>query len=129
MYLLSFPFIFCPELICKLHEDWGMAMLFVVMTGTVPGTEQVLIVCVCSVVSDTLQPMDCCLTGSSVHGILQARILKWDAISSSRGSSRPGDGTHVSCVSFVGRQFFFFFFFATSATWESLNKQMGGIGC
>ena len=35
-------------------------------------------------------PMDCSLPGSSVHGILQARILEWDwvAISSSRGSSR-----------------------------------------
>ena len=84
MYLLSFPFIFFPELICKLHEDWDMAMLFVVMTRTVLGTEQVLNVCVCSVVSDSLQPMDCCLTGFSVPGILQARILEWDAISSSR---------------------------------------------
>ena len=32
-------------------------------------------------------PMDCSLTGSSVHGILQARILEWVAISFSRGSS------------------------------------------
>ena len=34
--------------------------------------------------------MDCSLPGSSVHGILQARILEWVAISSSRGSSRLG---------------------------------------
>ena len=40
-------------------------------------------------------PMDCSLPGSSVHGILQARLLMWVAISSSRGSSWPGDGTHV----------------------------------
>ena len=33
-------------------------------------------------------PMDCSPPGSSVHGILQARILEWVAISSSRGSSR-----------------------------------------
>ena len=32
-------------------------------------------------------PMDCNLPGSSVHGILQARILEWDAIPFSRGSS------------------------------------------
>ena len=31
-------------------------------------------------------------------GILQARILEWVAVSSSRGSSRPRDGTHVSCI-------------------------------
>ena len=36
--------------------------------------------------------------GSSVHGILQARILEWAAISSSKGSSRPRDQTHVSCI-------------------------------
>ena len=35
-------------------------------------------------------PMDCRLPGSSVHGIFQARILEWVAISFSRGSSRPG---------------------------------------
>ena len=36
-------------------------------------------------------------TGSSVHGILQARILEWIAISFSRGSSQPRDQTLVSC--------------------------------
>ena len=42
------------------------------------------------------RPMDCSLLGAFVHGILQARILKWVAISSSRGSSRLRDRTHVS---------------------------------
>ena len=37
-------------------------------------------------------------------GILQARILEWIAMPSSRGSSWPRDGTHVSCVSCIGRQ-------------------------
>ena len=41
-------------------------------------------------------PMDCSLSGSSVHGILQARILEWVAISFSRGSSWPRDRTWVS---------------------------------
>ena len=41
-------------------------------------------------------PVDCSLPGSSVHGILQARILEWVAISFSRGSSRPRDQTRVS---------------------------------
>ena len=40
--------------------------------------------------------MDCSPPGSSVHGILQARILEWVAISFSRGSSPPRDQTQVS---------------------------------
>ena len=48
-------------------------------------------------------PMDCSPPGSSVHGILQARILEWVAISFSRGSSLPGDRTQVSCI--AGRHF------------------------
>ena len=44
-----------------------------------------------SVKSDC-EPMDCSQPGSSVHGILQARILEWIAISYSRGSSQPRDG-------------------------------------
>ena len=51
-----------------------------------------------SVVSDSCDPIEGSLPGSSVHGILQARILKWVAISFSRGSSQPRDGTQVSCV-------------------------------
>ena len=46
-------------------------------------------------------PMDCSPPGSSVHGILQARILEWVAISSSRGSSWPRDHTWGS---WIGRQ-------------------------
>ena len=42
---------------------------------------------------------NCSLPGSSVHGILQARILEWVAIPFSRGSSRPRDQTQVSCIS------------------------------
>ena len=43
-------------------------------------------------------PMDCCPPGSSVCGILQARILEGAAMPSSRGSSRPRDRTHISCI-------------------------------
>ena len=42
--------------------------------------------------------MDCSPSGSSLHGILQARILECVAISSSRGSSQPRDWTQVSCT-------------------------------
>ena len=44
------------------------------------------------------KPMGCSLLGSSVHGILQARILGWVAIPFSRGSSRPRDQSLVSCI-------------------------------
>ena len=42
--------------------------------------------------------MDCRPPGSSVHGILQARILEWVAFPCSRGSSWPRDWTWVSCI-------------------------------
>ena len=48
-------------------------------------------------------PMDCSPPGSSVHGILQARILEWVAILSSRESSQPSDWTKVSHI--TGRFF------------------------
>ena len=48
-------------------------------------------------------PKDCSLTGSSVHGIFQAKILEWVAISFSRRSSRPRNWTRVSLI--VGRCF------------------------
>ena len=49
-------------------------------------------------------PMDCSPPGSSVHEILQARILEWVAMPSSRGSSPARDRTRVSCVSCIGRR-------------------------
>jgi len=47
-------------------------------------------------------PMDCSTPGSSVHGILQARILEWVDISYFRGFSLPRDRTWVSWVSCIG---------------------------
>ena len=43
-------------------------------------------------------PMDCGPPGSSVHGILQASIVKWGAVPFSRRSSQPRDWTQVSCI-------------------------------
>ena len=51
-------------------------------------------------------PMYCSLPGSSVHGIFQARILEWVAISSSSRSSWPRHWTHVSCISCIADGFF-----------------------
>ena len=50
------------------------------------------------------ESMDCSPPGSSVHGILQASIVEWVAMPSSRESSQSRDRTHVSCVSCTGRQ-------------------------
>ena len=56
-----------------------------------------------SVLSDSLRPMDCSLSGSSIHGIFQAKVLEWIAISFSRGSSWPRNRTQVSPI--AGRRF------------------------
>ena len=56
-------------------------------------------VCMCSVAQSCLtlrDAMDCNPPGSSVYGILQAGILEWVAMASSRGSSQPKDRTQVS---------------------------------
>ena len=77
-----------------------------------PNTPELLCVCVCVCVYSCMclvvqlwltlcNHMDWNPPGSSVHGILQARILEWVAISSSRESSQPRDRTHVSCVSCI----------------------------
>ena len=51
-------------------------------------------------------PMDSSFSGSSVHGILQARILDCVAMPSSRGCSQPRDWTHISCISCTAGWFF-----------------------
>ena len=52
----------------------------------------------CSIGPNPCDPMDCSQPGSSVHGILQARILEWVAMPSSRGSPQPRDQTQVFCT-------------------------------
>ena len=58
----------------------------------------------CSVVSDSLQPMDCSLPSSSVHRIPQAKIRGSVTIFFSRGSSWPRDGIRIPCI--AGRFFY-----------------------
>ena len=60
------------------------AVFFVLLIGIV----KALVPQSCPILCD---PMDCSLPGSSVHGILLARILEWIAIPFSRGSSQPRD--------------------------------------
>ena len=58
--------------------------------------------------------MDCSLPGSSIHRILQARILEWVVVPSSRRSSRSRVGTHISgLLALAGG------FSTTSITWEA----------
>ena len=63
-------------------------------------------ICACPVAQSCpalCDPMDCSPPGSSVHGILQARILEGVAISFSRGSSRRRDRIRVSYICYTGR--------------------------
>ena len=70
------------------------------------------VVCVCAQSCPTpCDYLDHSPPGSSVHGILQARVLEWVSIAFSKGSSQPGDSTRVSCI---GRRILY-----NWATWES----------
>ena len=62
-------------------------------------------------------PIHCSLPDFSVHGIFQARILDWFAISYSRVSSQPRDRTHVSCISCIGRRVLYHY-----AIWKIQKK-------
>ena len=55
------------------------------------------------VLSDSCDPRDCSLPGSSVRGIFQARTLEWVAVPFSRGPSQPRDQICLSCVSCIAR--------------------------
>ena len=74
--------------------DWGLkkelwATVWVRLKVKVKATQSCLALC---------NSMDCSLQGSSVHEILQARILEWEAFPFSRGSSQPRAQTLVSCI-------------------------------
>ena len=65
-------------------------------------------------------PVDCSPPGCSVHGILQARVLEWVAISFSRGSSRPRDRTPISYIFCIGRQLLYHWRHLGGPSWETL---------
>ena len=70
------------------------------------------------------KPVNSSLSGSSVHGTVQARILEWVAISSSRGSSWPRDRTHVPVSSTEGS---FFTHWAIEEVLSHLKKLLSNI--
>ena len=71
-------------------------------------------VCVCVMYADVCaqshpslcDPLDCSPPGFPVHGILQARILEWVVMPSSRGSFQSRDRTHIFYVSCIGRHIY-----------------------
>ena len=63
-----------------------------------------MLICFSHVWHSVCDPMGVSPPGSTVHGILQARILEWVAVPYYRGSSRPRDWTGISYVSYIGRQ-------------------------
>ena len=100
----------CPDLICgaagrKWEQHWRYLL---------GKTQQQLITQSCLTLCN---PMHCSPPGSSVHGILQARILEWVAMPSSRGSSWPRDQTQVSCTACIGRWILYHW-----DTWEAPKR-------
>ena len=101
--------LFVGTLSCQLffgvfeHGNWFRLILLFSMASTAHGTDCVhsQSLQLCQTLCD---PMDHRLPGSSVHGILQARILEWVAMSSSKGSSWSRDQICISYVSCIGRQ-------------------------
>ena len=77
------------------HMQWPCAVLLV----NIFESESVS----CSEMPNSLRPLGCSLPGSSVHGILQARMLEWAAIPFFRGLSQPRDCAQISCT---GGKFF-----------------------
>ena len=90
-------------------SPWDLCMLLEYMDLTSDNREMIKTVqrpcpVLRSVMSDSCDPMDYSPAGSSVPGILQARILEWVAMPSSRASSWSRDWTRISYVSCTGRR-------------------------
>ena len=87
------------------HQDKFLSPCTIIISSSLlkVGTICCFIPKLCPTLCD---PMYHSLPGSSLHGILQARILEWVAISFSRGSSKPKDPTCVCCT---GKQTLYLF--------------------
>ena len=87
--------------IVKDREAWSAAVHGVAKSWTQLSNRTMNDVCVCTGAQSCLtlcNAMDCSLPASSVHWILQARILQWVAIPLSRESSQPKDQSQVSSI-------------------------------
>ena len=95
----------------RIRRDWSN--LAIAAAATTASNQVSFSLCWCLVTKSCLtlcDPMGC-RPGSSVHGISQARIMEWVAISFSRGTSQPWEQIYVSCI---GRQILYHW-----ATWEA----------
>ena len=85
------PYLSPEKCVCRSRSSirilHGTANWFQIGKGVQQGYCESEVTQLCPTLCD---PMDCRLPGSSVHGIFQARILEWTAISFPRGSSQPG---------------------------------------
>ena len=103
-----------------LYNGFCLGRILSSRTETVPVKHStrgfVVIVQLLSCVWHFCNPMNCSLPGSSVHGILQARILEQVAISFTRGSSWPRNWTCISCI---GR--WILYHWATSVGWHQVS--------
>ena len=94
--------------------SYDPTLIFIITLSSLNWGSLTVVSIVCMYVCVCVQPLQSCLTlcnamscsppGSSAHGVLQARILEWIAMPSSRGSSQPRDRTHISYVSYTDRQ-------------------------
>ena len=106
-----------PLFILRLRKDSGIILPSSTYCFCLNFENNLLVAQSCLTLCD---PMDCSPPGSSVHGLLQARILEWVAIPFSRGSSWPRSETQVSHI--AGR----FFFFSIWASRGENNKTLTG---
>ena len=99
------------DIYIHLHVHCSIIIYIYIHTHTHTHTHTHIYIDACvlshSVMSNSLGPLDCSPPVSSGHGILQARILEWVAMPSSRGSSQPRDQTCISEVSCIGRRFLY----------------------
>ena len=102
-----------PDLTCNAVSRWGLGEVFCYSSLSWLIHSYCVHTCSASSSQTLWDPMDCNPPGSSVHVILQAWILEWVAMPSSRGSSRPRDQTRVTYISYVSC---IDSFFTTSAT-------------
>ena len=79
----------CPKINDKSNFYWSQVRDQSIFLLLLPFTQSCPTLC---------DPMDSSLPGFTVHGIFQARILEWAAVSFSRESSQPRDRTRVSCL-------------------------------
>ena len=86
--------------------EWGASAFSLLSYERHVSLQSDSVVCACSVVSNSFDPRDYSLPGFSVHGIFQARIVEWVAISSSREEVLPDPGIKPMSPMFLADRFF-----------------------